>query len=106
MAMTRTIREVSKARANYDKNRRAYDAALRSFSGRVRTLLAKEGLAPIITHRVKEFDSYLGKLARLRQSQARGPILLRDFLWVRVVARPVSSDDPCRAHNGRDGSEF
>jgi len=83
--MTQTIREVSKARANYDKNRRAYDAALRSFSGRVRTLLAKEGLASTISHRVKAFDSYLGKLARLRQSQARGAIVVRDLLGIRVV---------------------
>ena len=66
--MTRTTPGVSKARAAYNKNRRAYDAALRSFSGTVRTLLAEEELGPIITHRVKEFDSYLEKLARLRQS--------------------------------------
>ena len=83
--MARTIPEISKARATYNKNRRAYDAALRGFSGRVRTLLAKEGLNPIITHRVKEFDSYLTKVARLRKSLARGPILVRDFFGVRVV---------------------
>jgi putative GTP pyrophosphokinase len=83
--MARTIPEISKARATYNKNRRVYDAALRSFSGRVRTLLAKEGLGPIITHRVKEFDSYLTKVARLRKSLARGPILVRDFFGIRVV---------------------
>jgi putative GTP pyrophosphokinase len=81
--MTRTTPEVSRARATYSKNRRAYEAALRSFSGRVRTLLAKEGLAPIISHRVKEFDSYLTKVARLRK--ARAPILLHDFFGARVV---------------------
>ena len=83
--MARTTIEVSRARAIYNKNRKGYDAALRGFSGTVRTLLGKKGLGPIITHRVKEFDSYLEKAARLRQSQARGPILLRDFLGVRVV---------------------
>ncbi|MFQ5699436.1 MAG: tetratricopeptide repeat protein [Myxococcota bacterium] len=83
--MTRTTPEVAKARAAYHRNRRAYTAALRGLSGRVRTLLAKEGLAPIITHRVKEFDSYLAKLARLRQSQPRTKILVRDLLGLRVV---------------------
>ncbi len=72
-------------RATYDKNRRAYLTALRDFHGRVRTLLAREGLHAIITYRVKEFDSYVGKLARLRKSQAHGQILVRDLLGLRVV---------------------
>jgi putative GTP pyrophosphokinase len=40
---------------------------------------------PIISHRVKDFDSYLAKLDRLRKSQSRGPLLVRDFLGLRVV---------------------
>jgi len=83
--MARPIRDLSATRATYDKNRRAYHTALRDFHGRVRTLLAREGLHPIITYRVKEFDSYVGKLARLRKSQAHGPILVRDLLGLRVV---------------------
>jgi putative GTP pyrophosphokinase len=58
---------------------------LRHFHERVRTLLAREGLHPIITYRVKKFDSYVGKLARLRKSQAHGPILVRDLFGLRVV---------------------
>jgi putative GTP pyrophosphokinase len=83
--MTRAIPKVSEARETDVKNRRAYDAALRGFSGRVRTLLSNAKLGPIITHRVKEFDSYLGKLARLRQSQGRRSIVVRDFLGLRIV---------------------
>ena len=83
--MARAIPDLSKMRATYDKSRKAYHAALRSFHGEVRKILAREGLHPIITHRVKEFDSYLDKLTRLRKSQARSPILLRDLFGLRVV---------------------
>lgn len=83
--MTRTTPEVSKARATYNENRRAYDAALRSLHRSVRTILSKEGMRPIISHRVKNFDSYLAKLERLRRSQSHGPVLVRDFLGIRVV---------------------
>ena len=83
--MARQFPDLSKARATYDKNRRAYHTALRDFHRRMRTLLAREQLHPIITYRVKEFDSYVGKLARLRKSQAHGPILVRDLLGLRVV---------------------
>jgi putative GTP pyrophosphokinase len=77
--------DLPEARATYDRNRRAYHAALRAFHGRVRTLLTREGLHPLITYRVKEFDSYVGKLARLRKSQPHGRILVRDLLGLRVV---------------------
>ena len=83
--MNRTLPDLPKARATYDKNRRAYHAALRAFHRRVRTFLAREGLHPVMTHRVKEFDSYLGKLARLRKSQPHDRILVRDLLGLRVV---------------------
>jgi len=78
--MARATPDLSKTRAIYDKNRNAYRTALRGFHGRVRALLAKEGLRPVITYRVKGFESYLAKLARLRKSQARGLILMRDVL--------------------------
>jgi len=83
--MNRTHLDLPEARAIYDKNRRVYHAALRAFHGKVRTLLARERLHPVITYRVKEFDSYVGKLARLRKSQTHGRILVRDLLGLRVV---------------------
>ena len=83
--MARSILDLSKARVAYDKNRKVYDAALRSFHRRARAMLATQRLRPVITHRVKGFDSYLDKVARLRKSQPRGPIVLRDLFGLRVV---------------------
>jgi len=85
LSMKRTLPDLPKARATYDKNRRAYHAVLRTFHRRVRTLLARKGLHPVMTHRVKEFDSYLSKLARLSKSRPHGRILVRDLLGLRVV---------------------
>ena len=48
-------------------------------------MLAKQRLRPIITHRVKELDSYIDKLARLRKLKSRGPIVVRDLFGLRVV---------------------
>jgi len=68
-----------------DQHRKAYDAALRSLHRKVRRILSREGMHPIISHRVKDFDSYREKLERLRKSQPRGPLLVRDFLGLRIV---------------------
>jgi len=83
--MARAIPDFSRARAAYDKNRSAYHTVLRGFHRRVRALLAKEELHPIITYRVKGFDSYLAKLARLRKLQGQSRIVVRDLFGLRVV---------------------
>lgn len=83
--MNEKLPDLPKARDTYEKNRGAYHAALRGFHRRVRTILAREGLHPVMTHRVKEFESYLDKLVRLRKSQPHGRILVRDLLGLRVV---------------------
>lgn len=85
LSMARSTFDLPKLRATCARHRKAHDAALRSFHRRVQTLLAKEGIRPAISHRVKDVDSYVAKLKRLRQSQSRGPILVRDFLGLRVV---------------------
>ncbi len=83
--MARKVRGLSSIRAAYSGQRAGYEAVLSDFSQKVQTLLASEGLYPLVTHRVKELDSYLEKRARLRRSQPRGPILLRDLFGMRVV---------------------
>lgn len=83
--MARTTLDLSKLRETCARHRKAHDAALRSFHRRVRTLLAREGIRPTISHRVKDVDSYVAKLERLRQSQSRGSVLVRDFLGLRIV---------------------
>ncbi|MEN8180918.1 MAG: hypothetical protein ABFS46_00125 [Myxococcota bacterium] len=94
--MTRTTPEVSKARAAYKENRRAYAATSRGFSGKMRTRLGREGLGPIITHRVKDFGSYLAELARLRQSHAGRGILVKDLLGVRSAPLlSISTTEKC-----------
>jgi len=83
IAVARASLDLSKARVMYDKNRKAYDAALRSFHRRLQAMLVREGLRPLITHRLKEFDSYRDKLSRFRES--RGSLLIRDLFGLRVV---------------------
>lgn len=84
-AMARSVHSHSRARAVYDRHRRSYGVVLRRFQRDLRTALAKEGLRPILTYRLKEFDSYVDKLARLRESQNRGRIVVRDLFGLRVV---------------------
>jgi ppGpp synthetase/RelA/SpoT-type nucleotidyltranferase/Flp pilus assembly protein TadD len=83
--MARAIADFSRTLAAYEKNRNAYHTVLRGFHRRVRALLAKQGLHPTITYRVKGFDSYLAKLAQLRKAQVDGPIIVRDLLGLRIV---------------------
>jgi len=83
--MNRPTTSLARMRALFDANRHAYEALLREFHAEVRELLEKEGLHPLITYRVKEFDSYVGKLAHLRRARGQGPILVRDLLGLRIV---------------------
>jgi len=83
--MNRPTPSLARMRALFDANRKAYEALLREFHAKVQALLAEEGLQPLVTHRVKEFDSYVSKLARLRRTRGQDSILVRDLLGLRIV---------------------
>jgi putative GTP pyrophosphokinase len=83
--MNRPTSSLARMRALFDANRKTYAALLHGFHAKLKELLAKEGLHPLITYRVKEFDSYVSKLAYMRRAQGQGPVLVRDLLGLRIV---------------------
>jgi putative GTP pyrophosphokinase len=83
--MARATPNPSRSRALYERNLRLYRAALRDLQRRVEAILAREGLRATVTSRVKSFESYLDKLARLRKGARGRPVVVRDLLGLRVV---------------------
>jgi putative GTP pyrophosphokinase len=83
--MTRATPNPSRNRALYEQNLQAYQAALRELHGRVQAILARAGVRATLSSRVKTFESYLEKLARLRKRAQGRPVMLRDLLGLRVV---------------------
>jgi putative GTP pyrophosphokinase len=83
--MARATPNPSRSRALYERTLRSYQAALRDLHGRVEAVLAREGLRATVTCRVKSFESYLEKLARLRKPARGRPVVVRDLLGLRVV---------------------
>jgi putative GTP pyrophosphokinase len=82
--MTRATSPPSRTRALYERNLHSYRGALRVVQEQVEALLAQEGIRATVTSRVKSFESYLEKVARLRRSGGR-PVVVRDLLGLRVV---------------------
>ncbi len=83
--MPRATPHPARSRSLYERNRRAYQARLRSVHARIRALLAREGIRASVTSRVKSFESYWEKLARMRKHAPGRPVVVRDLLGLRVV---------------------
>lgn len=83
--MPRTTPSASRTRTAYERNLRSYRTALGSLRTRVQAVLTRNGLDPTITSRVKGFESYLEKVARLRRRSPKRPLVVRDLLGMRVV---------------------
>jgi putative GTP pyrophosphokinase len=94
--VARAIPNPSRSRALYERNLPSYQAALRDLHGRVEALLAGEGLRATVTSRVKNFESYLEKLARLRKRARGRPVVVRDLLGLRVVCAFLSETERVR----------
>lgn len=83
--MARATPNPSRRRALYERNLRHYQATLRDLHGRVQAILAREGVRATVTSRVKSFESYLEKRARLGKRAQGRPVVVRDLLGLRVV---------------------
>jgi len=78
--------ERSKAKALYEKQLPAHNAALQQLAQVIRMLLEQQGLTPAIKFRVKSFEAYFDKLRK--QNRANGShriVTINDFFGLRIV---------------------
>ncbi len=82
--MRSTIPERERLLLLYDRYRHEYEAALQYTYRKLRKILIKSNINFTIKYRLKSFDSYFGKILRLRKEQVH-PISISDMMGFRVI---------------------
>jgi len=79
-----------KLHERYKRSLEGYETTARRVTQRLQQLMAKEGINGGVKRRVKSFESYFGKVLRLREEDA-SQVSLTDFLGFRIIC-PFLSD--------------
>jgi len=80
----KTVPERQRLELLYNRYRHAYEDALNRTYRKARKLLIKSDLNFNLKYRVKSFESYFGKIIRLRQEE-NDPIEMTDVLGLRII---------------------
>jgi len=81
-----TMLDRKRARSVYKRQYPRYEAALDALCREVRLILERQGFAPTIKSRIKDFDHYFEKLGRICKDRAtKGPASITDMLGLRII---------------------